>query len=390
MHLIKKIAKYLFQWLIPLVIMGLIIFYTDFKLQQLLSEPQRAWLATILLLILMLSWQFIYHRNVKLATVRWFRILAWCSGITMSVWTTFILLSIPFDMVDLVLRIIGIYPSFTIEHLVALGLLILAVVLSAFGIKYAMNAPKVKKVVIPFEQFPQNIKKLTIVHISDLHVGIFIQREYVAKMVQQINLLKPDLIVFTGDAADGMANVLAEHLKPLMNLSAPLGKFYVPGNHEYYWGIDQWLTQMRELGFVPLINDNQIINFHGHNFLIAGVPDFEAYKFVKTQHPDPQNAIQTNQHYELSILLSHNPRIYRKAKQAGFDLLLAGHTHSGQFFPFNLIVPLVHRYHYGLNYYKSMAIYTNPGSGSWGPPNRLGVSTEISLLILTVLHRDHI
>ncbi len=76
-------------------------------------------------------------------------------------------------------------------------------------------------------------------------------------------------------------NVLAEHLQPLINLSAPLGMFYVPGNHEYYWGIDQWLTQMTELGFVTLINGNQIINFHEHNFLIAGVPDFEAHDLFK-------------------------------------------------------------------------------------------------------------
>lgn len=366
----------------PLIILAVMVFYTDYKLQQTLLTGQWTWPITIAWFVLMLCWQFIYHYNVKLSPKLWFRILAWCGGAIMSVWTTLIVLSIPIDLISLILTMFGIHQSIMMQHWIALGLLILASLLSMLGFKSAMNAPEVKEIDIPFNNFPQNLKPLTIVQISDLHVGIFIQREYVTKLVQQINLLKPDIIVFTGDAADGTASALAEHLQPLMDLSAPFGKFYVPGNHEYYWGIESWLKKMSELGFASLINENRIVNFHGYKVMIAGVPDYEAHRFPKLPHRDPQKAIQTAQSYELSILLAHNPRVYRKAQQVGFDLLLTGHTHAGQFFPFNLIVPLVHRYNRGLNYYKSMAIYTNPGSGSWGPPNRLGVSTEITLLSL--------
>jgi predicted MPP superfamily phosphohydrolase len=198
--------------------------------------------------------------------------------------------------------------------------------------------------------------------------------------VLKVNALKPDLIVLTGDVADGTPAGLMGQLKSLADLHAPLGKFYVTGNHEYYWGAEEWVKNMHDLGFIPLVNENRVVNFAGIKILIAGVTDMSAKQFLPAHKPDLPKAIFSHEQTDFKILLSHNPRTLCEAEHVGFDLQLSGHTHAGQFFPFSLLVPLAHKYHNGLNCQNKIWLYVNPSTGFWGPVNRFGIHSEITVI----------
>jgi Predicted phosphohydrolases len=221
---------------------------------------------------------------------------------------------------------------------------------------------------------------MKIVQISDLHVGPMIRHDYVEKVVRKVNELKPDIIVLTGDVADGNASVLANQLRALQDLRAPFGKFYVTGNHEYYWGAEDWVKCMANLGFMPLINENHVINFANVKVLIAGVTDISGEQFLSSHKTDIERAVLSSESTDYKILLSHSPRTLCQASQNGIELQLSGHTHAGQFFPFSLLVPLAHKYHSGLNCENEIWLYINSGTGSWGPINRFGVHSEITVI----------
>ncbi|CAL7960968.1 conserved hypothetical protein [Gammaproteobacteria bacterium] len=137
---------------------------------------------------------------------------------------------------------------------------------------------------------------------------------------------------------------------------------------------------MSKLGFIPLINENRVVHFANVKILVAGVTDVSANKFLVSHKTDPQKAIFSDEPSDFKILLSHSPRTFDDAERAGFDLQLSGHTHAGQFFPFSLLVPLAHKYHTGLNHQNKTWLYVNSGTGSWGPINRFGVHSEITLI----------
>jgi uncharacterized protein len=263
---------------------------------------------------------------------------------------------------------------------ISIIIFIISLLLAGFGLKTALSGPKTIEVFIPTKNKPAALQTLKIVQISDLHIGAMIRRDYVEKVIQQVNELKPDLIALTGDVADGTPAGLVDQLQPLKKLQAPLGKFYVTGNHEYYWGAERWIKSMSELGFIPLLNENRIITFGDIKILIAGVTDVSANQFLFSHKSDPQKAVFSKEQTDFKILLSHSPRTLNAAEQAGFDLQLSGHTHAGQFFPFSLLVPLAHKNHTGLSQQNKTWIYVNSGTGSWGPINRFGVHSEITVI----------
>ncbi|MEQ1666597.1 MAG: metallophosphoesterase, partial [Bdellovibrionales bacterium] len=172
------------------------------------------------------------------------------------------------------------------------------------------------------------------------------------------------------------------HVEPLSLLRAPHGVLYVTGNHEYYWGVERWLEKIKQLGMQPLLNENLILNIGGAKILIAGVTDTSAEMFKVEHRSDPRKAIKNSDNSDFKVLLAHRPDSYLEAEAAGFNLQLSGHTHAGQFFPFNFIVALVHKYYRGLNLYKRMWVYVNSGTGYWGPANRFAVPSEITLIEL--------
>lgn len=258
-------------------------------------------------------------------------------------------------------------------------ILALTVVCNVYGLINAISGPKIKKIFVSIENLPQELEEFKIAQISDLHVGATIRKKYVEKVVTKTNALNAHMIALTGDIGDGHVSHYRLDIDPLRNLRSKYGSFYTPGNHEYYWNVNEWLAVMNNLGIINLVNRGKVINHRGNYILIAGIPDP-----VSRVAPDLLGiqSSETGEIAQLKILLSHRPGIAAEASRLGFDLQLSGHTHGGQFFPWTLAVKLVHKISRGLHRVGPMWVYVNPGTGSWGPLLRLGTTPEITLLTL--------
>jgi predicted MPP superfamily phosphohydrolase len=256
-----------------------------------------------------------------------------------------------------------------------------ALVFFTFGLFGALLTPPVKKVNIPVRDLPEGLNGFKIVQLTDLHVGPSIQSGFLEKVVRRANGLEPDLTVVTGDLIDGTVEQLKEEVKPLAELSAKLGKYYVTGNHEYYWGAEDWIAKVRELGLTPLLNSHENVQRDGAVLTVAGVLDLTAAHFGPKTPCDPKAAFQGAPEKSFRLLLAHQPKSAFGAEGL-FDLQISGHTHGGQFLPWTLIVGLFQPMSRGLYRVKDAWIYVSKGTGFWGPPFRLGASSEITLLTL--------
>jgi predicted MPP superfamily phosphohydrolase len=360
--------------------------YTAYKSTQVApAHPYLAGVLTVPLFFVMLSWLFMYRSNsgVRFHDEAWFRALAWVGASVLGIWGSFVLFSVPVDLVRLVGGI------FLRRDLLPAGLplaLLVAALITAFvGFVQAMSGPRVKKLTLRIEQLPTPFENLKIAQISDLHVGLSIREKYVEEVVRKTNAEAPDLIVVTGDLADGHPAALEKQLEPLKQLRARLGVFYVTGNHEYYWGIEEILPRIRNQGLIPLLNENRVLEIQGGKLLLAGITDPAAEdeaRDLKAHQPDLKKALASDERPEFKILLSHRPETCIEAEKLGVDLQFSGHTHAGQFFPFSILMPLAHRYYRGLNRHGRLWVYVNPGTAYWGPANRFGIAPEITLLSL--------
>jgi predicted MPP superfamily phosphohydrolase len=371
------------------IILAGLLLYTGMLLHLILpAAPVAAiWGGTVALFGLMLSWQFVYRAHAAAIESPWFSWLAWSGAVVFGIWASFVMLSLPVNVVGLVMLVsTGTPPDWLRSGLlISLGV---SFVLAAIGFAQTMRGPVVRQVEIPMRHLHTDLIDLTIAQISDLHVGPTIRRRYVECVVRDVLALKPDLIAITGDLADGHAARLAYHVAPLQDLCAPLGIYFVTGNHEYYWGAEQWLDKIVELGGVPLIDRNVTVTRGEAKLLIGGVADTSAPHFIASHRSDPSLAAVTDESPDFRLLLAHRPDSCDAAAAAAFDLQLSGHTHGGQFFPFNIVVRLAHRYHRGLVRHHGMWLYVSSGTGYWGPPHRFLVPAEITLLRLVEANPD--
>ena len=247
------------------------------------------------------------------------------------------------------------------------------------GLYNARRLARVVTVEVPIAGLPQALHGYTIVQISDIHVGPTIKRNFLAAIVGRVNALQADAIAITGDLVDGSVAQLSAHTAPLADLRARDGVFFVTGNHEYYSGAQAWIAELRRLGLTVLMNEHVLRERDGAVLMIAGVSDFTAHHYVASHQSDPQRAAAgAPPGVAARILLAHQPRTALDAVDAGFDLQLSGHTHGGQFFPWNLFVPLQQPYVAGLKKLRSLWVYTSRGTGYWGPPKRFGAPSEIT------------
>jgi hypothetical protein len=249
-----------------------------------------------------------------------------------------------------------------------------------------VNARRVARVVhidIPIANLPAALHGFSIAQISDVHVGPTIRRNYVEGIVAAVNRLDADAIAITGDLVDGSVRELASHVEPLSRLRARYGTFFVTGNHEYYSGERAWTNELRRLGMCVLVNEHVVLDHGDAKLVIAGVTDFGAHHFDPVNRSDPAAAlVDAPTDAGAKILLAHQPRSAPAAEAAGFDLQLSGHTHGGQFWPWNFFVRLQQPFTAGLDRLGSLWIYTSRGTGYWGPPKRFGAPSEITRIRL--------
>ncbi|WP_147820645.1 metallophosphoesterase [Salidesulfovibrio onnuriiensis] len=257
-----------------------------------------------------------------------------------------------------------------------------AVPLTAYSIHEARRMPDIVRVDMAIKNLPADLDGFTIVQLSDTHVGPTIKGDWIARCVKMVNDLKPDMIVHTGDMIDGHALWLHPDVKPFEDLRAPYGKYFVTGNHEYYSGVDSWLETIAGIGMKPLVNEHVLVQKGDGRILLAGVPDFKAYRMKPSHVSSPAKAREGAPEHDVSILLAHQPKSVFQASKAGYDIQLSGHTHGGQFFPWTEVIRCFQPYVRGLHDVDGTKLYVNKGTGYWGPPLRLGAPPEITLITL--------
>ena len=269
-----------------------------------------------------------------------------------------------------------------IQKMLSIGILTTTGLSTGVGLYNARKGARIIKETAQIKNLGNNLNGLKIAQISDLHVGPTIKKGYVEEVVEQVNNLNPDIIAITGDMVDGSVKYLKTHVEPLKDLNAKIGKYFVTGNHEYYSGVDQWLDETDRLGFTNLIDDHNIISQKGDSFALGGVTDYRSSTIKPAHETVAINASSKAPTNLPKILLAHQPMSIFNAHKAKVDLQLSGHTHGGQFWPFVYAVRLANPYTAGLHNHDGTLIYVNRGTGYWGPPMRIGVDSEITLITL--------
>jgi predicted MPP superfamily phosphohydrolase len=308
--------------------------------------------------------------------------LAWAGLLAMGMFSTLLMLTLLRDVLLLATFALGLY-SAALAGWTASAVPLLAALVTLIGFVNARRVARVVDVEVPIAGLPQALHGFTIAQISDIHVGPTIKRGYLDAIVERVNALNADLIAITGDLVDGSVKRLAPHTAPLAKLAARHGAYFVTGNHEYYSNAPAWIAEVRRLGLTVLMNEHVVLTHEGAPLLVAGVTDYNAHHFDESHRSDPHGALAgAPAHVAVKLLLAHQPRSATAAADAGFDLQLSGHTHGGQFFPWNLFVPMQQPYTAGLNRLRKLWVYTSRGTGYWGPPKRFGAPSEITRLRL--------
>ena len=302
--------------------------------------------------------------------------LAWLGLLCMGLFSSLLVLTFVRDLALLAVHA----PAFRAASAQAVP--VLGLLLTAVGLANARRTPPVKQVRVPIANLPVALHGFRIVQISDVHVGPTIKQGYIEQVVERVNSLRPDVVAVTGDLVDGAVPELAPHVAPLARLASIHGTFFVTGNHEYYSGVEPWLAEVRRLGMRVLMNEHVVIEHGGAQLVLAGVPDYGGAAFDAEHSSDPKRAAHGAPAAAPKVLLAHQPRSARAAADAGFDLQLSGHTHGGQFFPWNFFVPLQQPFTAGLHRLGELWIYVSRGTGYWGPPKRVGAPSEITELVL--------
>lgn len=255
--------------------------------------------------------------------------------------------------------------------------------LTGLGLWSARKTPSARPIEIRVSGLDPVFDGFRIVQITDLHIGATVKRQFVEDVVCAANELESDLIAITGDLVDGSVLRLRDDVAPLGGLAAPFGTYFVTGNHEYYSGVDQWVSFFRdEFGWNVLLNEHRVVERHGARLVVAGITDFSRRNAMNPHRSNPAAAVLGAPKGVPQILLAHQPMSIHAAARAGVDVQLSGHTHGGQFFPWNLVVYMVQPYVSGLSRHENTQIYVSRGTGYWGPPLRVGAPSEITVITL--------
>lgn len=256
-------------------------------------------------------------------------------------------------------------------------MLVIPVACIIVGTLVVRAGPQLKKVDLKFKDLPKELEGLRILHITDLHISRSLPSHFIEKLVTLSKKNPADLVVFTGDILDDIPARYVDDMNLLKGIPSKFGSFYVPGNHEYYWQGTQTIGAFHKLGFKVLLNESHSLNLGNAELQICGIPDPAARGF-QLEGPDFEKLARTLHPEAFKVLLSHQPSLADHAAPLGIQLQLSGHTHGGQFFPWNLLIGFFQKYGKGLYHIQNLQLYVNQGTGYWGPSLRLGTYCEVA------------
>lgn len=298
----------------------------------------------------------VLERTVSHALTRAFYTI---SSAWMGISIFIVFLVIGYEILNLIFYI----PPF----IAGIGIILLASAISAYSILNSINL-EVKDVEINIPTLKRDMK---IVQLSDIHMGSVRNSGFIKKIVEKTNVLNPDIVLITGDTIDGSAPIHPHMLNAIDDLEAPV--FLVTGNHEVYEGMENVLNVLKTTK-IKVLRDKVV---EVQDIQIIGVD----YSF-DNQHLKKVLSQLKIDSSKPSILMTHVPGELKTANKAGIDLQISGHTHKGQFFPFNFLGRLVFPYFNGLYEYNGTSLYVSPGTGTWGPPMRSGSKNEVTVINL--------
>jgi len=244
-----------------------------------------------------------------------------------------------------------------------------------FGVANGLKTPEVTEVSVDLEHLDTKIKG---VMISDLHIGGVIDEMYVKNTVQKINQEHPDIVLLVGDIIDDEFEKVSKIALLLKDIKAKHGIYLSLGNHEMFHHPQKWVDFFKEIGINVLVNENITIEIDGKKVTVAGASDHFGKEELKLD-------IDKTLHNASSpvILMAHQPSIIEDLGEKKVDMILSGHTHGGQIFPFGTLVKIKQPILYGLHRLENKSwIFVSSGAGYWGPPMRLGTKSEIVVLNL--------
>ena len=255
--------------------------------------------------------------------------------------------------------------------------LALSLAISFYALYEGLKLPSVREVNF---YTPKISSPYRIVLLSDLHITRAVSAERIARIVEKVNALEPDVIVMPGDILDDKVGKIEEQLHALGGLRAKYGVYASIGNHEFYSGINPWLQKFREMGFTVLFNHGKALP--GTGLFLAGIPDLQTAMSNPGLTADLVKAFKGSDDFDYRILLSHNPEFIDYVPPHTYDLQLSAHTHGGQIFPFHYLVWMSGNYLAGTYRANEADLYVSRGAGYWGPAMRLLAPSEITLITL--------
>ncbi len=255
--------------------------------------------------------------------------------------------------------------------------MVISFLVGGYAVYEGLKIPEIKELTLVSSKLSRDMK---IVHLSDLHLNRTTAVGRIEKIVSTVNNIGADAVLMTGDIIDDDATKMEEQLAALQKLSALYGVYVSLGNHEYYSGLGSVSYRYRKMGFPLLVNRGTHIG--DSNVFIAGVPD----AFTASIHPTfninfPQ-ALQKSQETDFRILMSHTPDIAQNLRRSDFDLVLSGHTHGGQIFPFHYFVKKANKFLSGDYNVNGVKLHVSNGAGTWGPQMRLFAPSDITVINL--------
>lgn len=256
--------------------------------------------------------------------------------------------------------------------------LVTALGATAYGVVVARE-PRLTRTTHTSAALPDAFDGTTVALVTDLHAGVVHGAGFAQRVVDRVNAARPDLVLLSGDVVDAPFERHRAEIAPLADLDAPLGVFAVTGNHEMYTGTTaQWVAEWERLGITVLANASQVVTVGGESIRVAGVHDREGTgEFA----PRPDRALAGTQD-GFTLFLAHQPLMATASQGRGVDLQLSGHTHGGQVWPGELIVPLQQPMVEGYAVVDGVPVITSRGAGTWGPPVRIAAPPEIPVITL--------
>jgi len=368
-----------------LAVASILFFYLGFRLtsgESWLSPAIWLWLGFCFIMVLLLPFYFWSRRRNEMTNRQKFQMKL--TQASMAYLNFLIALVLVRDFISVIAHFLfRIDTRSWYSPIANLIVIVLPLVLKAWGLLTIVRGPQVVQEELRDERLPKEFEGFRILQVSDLHICHSLKPGFVEKVLKKAEEAKPDLIVLTGDIVDGSSVEFRGEIAKLSKLRAPSGVMFVPGNHEYYWNFPEIRKELEKTGMSILINDGQTIRRGGSELWIAGVPDPASRSF----HQEPPNFDKLMMQFrdrQYRVLLSHQPVLADAAAEAGFHLQFSGHTHAGQFFPWNLLIGFFQKYAKGFYRIGKLHLYVNQGTGYWGPALRVGTFCEMTELTLHV------